>query len=307
MEPIQIKEAITRYLEDVEVRLQRSPETVKTYRNTLRQFEQMMQQSNVVFLKDVDETDHAFPYRDTFVREERAHNTIKKYVSVLKTFMVYAVNQGWITRNPFVFVNVSGAEAKRQSVSLSREQVNQLLYHAHNATLYNIFLIGCDAGFRISETLDLKLEDVSFESNDLIIRHGKGNKMREVPMTERIRKSLERYIQIERPKLDKDSPYLFIMPNGSKVRANYVNEYLLEVSKEQLGFGITSHVLRHSFATELYNADVKITKISRLLGHASTETTELYLHISKEQNQETIEVLNAKNREVSKFVKNRSK
>ncbi|WP_337874126.1 tyrosine-type recombinase/integrase [Exiguobacterium sp.] len=303
MEPIQIKEAITRYLEDVEVRQQRSPETVKTYRNTLRRFEQMMQQSNVVFLKDVDETDHAFPYRDTLVREERAHNTIKKYVSVLKTFMVYAVNQGWITRNPFVFVNVSGAGPKRQSGSLSREQVNQLLYHAHNATLYNIFLIGCDAGFRISETLDLKLEDVSFESNDIIIRHGKGNKMREVPMTERIRKSLERYIQIERPKPDTDSPYLFIMPNGSKVRANYVNEYLLEVSKEQLGFGITSHVLRHSFATELYNADVKITKISRLLGHASTETTELYLHISKEQNQETIEILNAKNREVSKFVK----
>ncbi|MCT4785134.1 tyrosine-type recombinase/integrase [Exiguobacterium aestuarii] len=302
MEPIQIKEAITRYLEDVEVRQQRSPETVKTYRNTLRRFEKMMQQSNVVFLKDVDEA-HAFSYRDKHIREERAHNTIKKYASVLKTFMVYAVNQGWITRNPFVFVNVSGAEAKRQSVSLSREQVNQLLYHAHNATLYNIFLIGCDAGFRISETLDLKLEDVSFESNDIIIRHGKGNKMREVPMTERIRKSLERYIQIERPKSDTDSPYLFIMPNGSKVRANYVNEYLLEVSKEQLGFGITSHVLRHSFATELYNADVKITKISRLLGHASTETTELYLHILKEQNQETIEILNAKNREVSKFVK----
>ena len=183
------------------------------------------------------------------------------------------------------------------------KQVNQLLHHAHNATLYNIFLIGCDAGFRISETLDLKLEDVSFETNDLTIRHGKGNKMREVPMTERIRKSLERYIQVERPKTDKDSRYLFIMPSGTKVRGNYVNKYLLEVSEEQLGFGITSHVLRHSFATELYNADVKVTKISRLLGHASTETTELYLHISKEQNQETIEVLNAKNREMSKLSK----
>ena len=205
MKPIQIKEAITRYLEDVEMRQQRSPETVKTYRNTLRRFEQMMQQSNVIFLKDVDETDHAFPYRDKLVDEELASNTIKKYVSVLKSFMTYSVARGWISRNPFVFVNVPGAEAKRQSVILSREQVNQLLHHAHNATLYNIFLIGCDAGFRISETLDLKLEDVSFESNDIIIRQGKGNTLREVPMTERIRKSLERYIQVERPKADKDS------------------------------------------------------------------------------------------------------
>lgn len=303
MEPIQIKDAITNYLEDVEMRQQRSPETVKTYRNTLRRFEQMMQQSNVIFLKDVDETDHAFPYRDKLVDEELAFNTIKKYVSVLKSFMTYSVARGWISLNPFAFVNVPGAETKREYATLNREQVNQLLHHAHNATLYNIFLIGCDAGFRISETLDLKLEDVSFETNDLTIRHGKGNKMREVPMTERVRKSLERYIQVERPKTDKDSRYLFIMPSGTKVRGNYVNKYLLEVSEEQLGFGITSHVLRHSFATELYNADVKITKISRLLGHASTETTELYLHISKEQNQETIEVLNAKNREVNRSVK----
>jgi integrase/recombinase XerC/integrase/recombinase XerD len=72
MEPIQIKEAITRYLEDVEMRQQRSPETVKTYRNTLRRFEQMMQQSSVIFLKDVDETNHAFPYRDKLVDEELA-------------------------------------------------------------------------------------------------------------------------------------------------------------------------------------------------------------------------------------------
>lgn len=302
MKPIQIKYAITLYLEDVEMRQRRSPETVKTYRNTLYRFERMMQQENVIFLKDVEETAHAFPYRDEWVDKERAFNTTKKYVSVLKTFMTYAVNRGWITRNPFALVHVSGAEARRKFLTLSREQVSTLLYHAPNATLYNIFLIGCDAGFRISETLNLKIEDVSFESNDLIIRHGKGNKMREVPMTERVRQSLERYIWTERPKSDSDSSYLFIMPSGTKVRANYVNEYLLKVSQEQLGFGITSHVLRHSFATELYNAGVEITKISRLLGHSSTETTELYLHISKEQNQEAIEVLNTKNREVNRRI-----
>lgn len=296
MECMTIKEAISIYLEDVEFRQRKSQDTVKTYRNTLRRFENMMDESNVTFLKDVDETAHAFAYRDELVDSERAFNTIKKYVSVLKTFMAYSVEKGWITRNPFALVNVSGAEARRQSMILSREQLHQILYHADNATLYNIYMIGCDAGFRISETLNLTIEDVAFDTNELVIRHGKGNKMREVPMSDRLRDALLRYIQCERPKTDAGSPYLFIMPRGTKVRANYVNEYLQKVSNEQLGFGITSHVLRHSFATELYNAGVNITKISRLLGHASTETTELYLHISKEQKQETIEVLNAKNR-----------
>lgn len=296
MECMTIEEAISIYLEDVEFRQRKSQDTVKTYRNTLRRFENMMDEANVTLLKDVDETAHAYAYRDELVDYERAFNTIKKYVSVLKTFMAYSVEKGWITRNPFAQVNVSGAEARRQSIILSREQLHQILYHADNATLYNIYMIGCDAGFRISETLNLTIEDVAFDTNELVIRHGKGNKMREVPMSDRLRDALLRYIQCERPKTDAESPYLFIMPRGTKVRANYVNEYLQKVSNEQLGFGITSHVLRHSFATELHNAGVNITKISRLLGHASTETTELYLHISKEQKQETIEVLNAKNR-----------
>ncbi|WP_214800005.1 tyrosine-type recombinase/integrase [Exiguobacterium sp. s50] len=300
MEHITIKQAISIYLEDVEFRQRKSQDTVKTYRNTLRRFEHMMDESNVTFLKDVDETAHAYAYRDELVDCERAFNTIKKYVSVLKTFMAYSVHKGWITKNPFALVNVSGAEARRQSIILSREQLHQILYHADNATLYNIYMIGCDAGLRISEVLDLKIEDVAFETNELVIRHGKGDKMREVPMSDRLRDALLRYIQWERPKTDTESTYLFIMPRGTKVRANYVNEYLQKVSNEQLGFGITSHVLRHSFATELYNACVNITKISRLLGHASTETTELYLHISKEQKQETIEVLNNRNRETNK-------
>ncbi|TCI63171.1 hypothetical protein EVJ21_06565 [Exiguobacterium sp. SH0S2] len=206
-------------------------------------------------------------------------------------------------RSPFALVNVTGAEARRQSIVLSREQLHQILYHAHNATLYNIFMIGCDAGFRISETVNLKIEDVIFEKNELVIRHGKGNKMREVSMSDQVRDSLARFLKCERPKTEKDSPYVFIMPRGAKVRPNYVNEYLQRVSNEQLGFGITSHILRYSFVTELHNAGVNITKISRLLGHASTETTELYLNISKEQNQETIEVLNKINRQFNKNVK----
>lgn len=300
MEQISISQAISNYLEDVEVRQCKSQDTVKTYRTTLRRFEKMMDEANVTWLKDVDETVHAYAYRDELVDCERAFNTIKKYVSVLKTFMAYSVLKGWITQNPFTLVKVSGTEARRQSITLSREQLHQILYHADNATLYNIYMIGCDAGLRISETLNLTIEDVEFDTNELVIRHGKGNKMREVPMSDRLRDSLLRYIEWERPKTDKESSYLFIMPRGTKVRANYVNEYLKKVSNEQLGFGITSHILRHSFATELHNAGVNITKISRLLGHASTETTELYLHISKEQNQETIEVLNKKNRQINK-------
>ncbi|KAB2865287.1 MAG: tyrosine-type recombinase/integrase [Exiguobacterium chiriqhucha] len=298
MEHMTINEAISIYLEDLEFRQSKSQDIVKTYRNTLRRFEKMMDESNVTLLKDVDETAHAYAYRDELVDCERAFNTIKKYVSVIKTFMAYSVHKGWITKNPFALVNVSGAEARRQSMILSREQLHRILYHADNATLYNIYMIGCDAGLRISETLNLTIEDVAFDTNELVIRHGKGNKMREVPMSDRLRDALLRYIECERPKTDTDSSYLFIMPRGTKVRANYVNEYLQKVSNEQLGFGITSHILRHSFATELHNAGVNITKISRLLGHASTETTELYLHISKEQNQETIEVLNQKNKQI---------
>lgn len=67
MEHMTIKEAISIYLEDVEFRQRKSQDTVKTYRNTLRRFEHMMGESNVTLLKDVDETAHAYAYRDELV------------------------------------------------------------------------------------------------------------------------------------------------------------------------------------------------------------------------------------------------
>ncbi|WP_445002573.1 tyrosine-type recombinase/integrase [Exiguobacterium alkaliphilum] len=292
MEHITLKDAITLYVEDLATRQQKAKKTIKSYRHTLRRFANLMEESNVSLLKDVEETAHAFPYRDEMIDRDFSLNTVKTYVMTLKAFMNYAVGKGWIEQNPFAFVNVTGAGARRQSLWISREQLDKVLYHAHNATLYNIFLIGGDAGLRISETLELKMEDIDFEHNELFVRFGKGQKSRRVPMTDRLHHSLTRYLRSERPKLETDSPYVFVMPNGHQVRSNYVNEYLRSVSEEQLDFAITSHVLRHSFATELHNRGVSITIISRLLGHSSTETTELYLHISMEQNQITISILN---------------
>ncbi|TCI63170.1 hypothetical protein EVJ21_06560 [Exiguobacterium sp. SH0S2] len=78
----------------MEIRQHRAEDSVKTYRNTLRRFEKLMDESNVLLLKDVDETAHAFMYRDELVEHELALNTIKKYVSVLKTFMSYSVAKG---------------------------------------------------------------------------------------------------------------------------------------------------------------------------------------------------------------------
>lgn len=292
MENITLHHAITVYLEDLETRQQKAKKTLKSYRNTLRRFEALMHDSNVTLLKDVDEVTHAFPYRDEMIDQDYSLNTVKTYVMTMKAFMSYAVVKGWIVSSPFALVNVTGAGARRQSRLISRDQLSKLLYHAPNATLYNIFLMGGDAGLRISEILDLEFKNIRFDSNEIAIEFAKGNKSREIPMTNRLRESLERYMKIERPKPEKESPYVFVMPNGNQVRPNYVNEYLRAVSNEQLDFPITTHILRHSFATELLNLGVSITIISRLLGHSSTETTELYLHITKEQNQETINLLN---------------
>ncbi|MFK3988080.1 hypothetical protein [Exiguobacterium mexicanum] len=63
MEHMTIKEAISIYLWDVEFRQRKSQDTVKTYRNTLRRFENMMDESNVTLLKDVDETACILQYK----------------------------------------------------------------------------------------------------------------------------------------------------------------------------------------------------------------------------------------------------
>jgi integrase/recombinase XerC len=132
-------------------------------------------------------------------------------------------------------------------------------------------------GMRVSEICNLKKSDIDFE-NQLVRVKGKGNKVRLIPLTERL-KNLLASISIDKNTDD----FLFQTKRGGKLYPEYierlVKKYLSDISEDGK---VYPHLIRHTFATHLLNRGADIRTIKELLGHESLETTSIYTHVSIE-------------------------
>lgn len=293
MKKILLNDAINAYLEDLEVRREKPKTTLRSYRNTLRRFEEFATKRGAVYIQDITEQKHALPYKASL--RDKANNTSRSYIMTVRSLFTFTVKQKWIKENPFSNI-VTKEGVQKEPVILTREQLDIVLYHAKNMTLYTIYLVGGDAGLRISEILDLELRHLDFEHNTLLVESGKGDKSRVLPMTPRLAQELKRYIEKDRPKIGTLNN-VFLMPSGRVVRPNFVNEDLKQISNEHMGFHLTTHMLRHSFATTVYEICNDVLIVKELLGHESTGTTERYLHVSRKKSREVLNQLNEKKKE----------
>ncbi len=121
-------------------------------------------------------------------------------------------------------------------------------------------------GLRISELSELQLIDIK---EGWVQIHGKGNKVRELPLLKELEKLIKRYIGETMPK-----KYLFEKGNAPMNTAQL--RYKLTKLFKESGFKVTPHQLRHSFATHLLNNGARISDVSELLGHETMATTQVY-------------------------------
>lgn len=144
------------------------------------------------------------------------------------------------------------------------------------AVLY--LLYGC--GLRISEALDLNLQDIP-EGGFLRVV-GKGGKEREVPVLPTVQQSLEAYTALRPGTADADAP-LFIGVRGGRLNPRMVRK-LMQHLRTAMGLPVTAtpHALRHSFATHLLGSGGDLRVIQELLGHASLSTTQRYTDVDAE-------------------------
>lgn len=144
----------------------------------------------------------------------------------------------------------------------------------HRIVLMTIY----SAGLRSMEAVNLKLSDIDFERKTIHIRQSKYKKDRIVPLADYMAKGLKKYISEERPHL-----WLF---NGKKADGPYNVAGISSIMRSALKRTdiqkeVSTHSLRHSYATHLLEEGVNIVTIKELLGHANIATTMVYLHVAQ--------------------------
>lgn len=139
-----------------------------------------------------------------------------------------------------------------------------------------------ECGMRIGEVLDLRVRDVVMKEKKVTVQRGKGQKTRVVYWrTDELSMLLEKWKK-RRPKSD----YLFCTVRsdtgkGSKIEPrSFRLQFDRYVHKAGLPEWCTSHVIRHSYATNFLNQNGNIRTLQIILGHNSLATTEKYLHIT---------------------------
>ncbi len=169
---------------------------------------------------------------------------------------------------------------KKIPAVLTKEEIKRLINALPNkkSRLMVSFIYAC--GFRVSELINLKVNDLKFEEAIGYVRQAKGKKDRIFNIPNFLLKSLKKQAAKQQG-LDKE--YLFTGPKGRLTDRNIQKIVRLATKKAEIEKQAHPHTLRHSFATHLLENGVDIRKIQELLGHSSISTTELYTHISKEQ------------------------
>ena len=171
---------------------------------------------------------------------------------------------------------------------LAPEEVDRLLAGADPADPVGLrdaalFELVYSCGLRASEAVDLTLGRVSL-AEGIVRVMGKGSRERLVPVGDRAKAMLERYLAEARPRLARASrpcDALFLGRLGRRLSRKTVWRAFKRLAA-LAGLEATAHTLRHSFATHLLSGGADLRSVQELLGHADIATTQIYTHVSQD-------------------------
>lgn len=162
--------------------------------------------------------------------------------------------------------------------------------HATRLQLEAITALALYEGLRRREIYEADLDDIHYDNEYVVVRHGKGGKQREVPYTERALAKMEAWIeartllmQTVMPSQPHDRPWLSLTPWSHRKPTDAMPWERFEKTMTKLGSGWEFHRFRHTFGTEwLRTEKVTLEQVSRAMGHATLSQTMRYAKILRD-------------------------
>jgi integrase/recombinase XerD len=166
---------------------------------------------------------------------------------------------------------------KKLPVVLSASEVHALLDALETPRMRMFFTLVYATGLRLREACALETRDIQKERGVIHVRCGKGGRERFVTLSPRLYALLRAYYPEVRP----TAPWLFSGRGGKALHPDVAIRAMVVARRvARLGKRVTTHTLRHSFATHLLEQGTDLRVIQVLLGHSSVQTTTVYTHVS---------------------------
>lgn len=265
-----------------------SEETIKSYREDLRQFEEFAREEIGDSAPSEVKAELVREWIVSLMDRGYTSTSINRKLSSLRSFYKFLLRKGEVAVNPLQ--KITGPKNKKPLPAFLRESdMDRLLDEVDFGEGFKgcrdhmIIEMFYATGVRLSELIGLDNKDVDFSSS-LIKVTGKRNKQRLIPFGEELKIAMMEYVDVRNEAVPIRTNAFFVRENGERLSRSIVENLV----KRNLSKVVTlkkrsPHVLRHTFATTMLNHDAELGAIKELLGHESLATTEVYTHTTFEE------------------------
>ncbi len=288
-----LRQQLQTYLEHLKVR-NYSPHTMESYQERLLPFVIWCEDRGVmnapqVSLAVLEGYQRSLAgYRKADGKRLAVNSQLNRLTAIRMLFR-WLLKNHHILYNPAELLELPREEKRLPAQVLSEEETRNVLQAVdsrsitglRNRTLLELLW---STGIRRMELGNLMLRDIDVRRGVVVVRQGKGNKDRVVPVGERALEWLARYLEHARPVLARrfDSGYVFISNKGSALSKASLTEIAGKAIRED---GLVDkpgacHVFRHTMATQMLENGADIRYIQAMLGHEKLETTQVYTRVA---------------------------
>lgn len=285
-----LENVLQEYLFDCQLR-KLSVRTIKSVRNNNQRFFQYLAKEFAIFKLEEVKRVHIQAYVNYLSEVGRKESYINNIIKSFRALFVYCEQEEYIKESPMKKVKFQKEEITLIE-TFTDDEVRKMISFYCGKTFLDIrnrfvIVLLLDAGIRNSELCDIKMEDLS----DSAIRiHGKGKKIRFVPMTPSINKVLLKYLRSRekyiKDKLNYQEEYLFLSQKGKRLTPETVQRVVRDCGMScdiRNEIRCSPHTFRHYYSQTQLKNGCDIFVVSKLLGHSNINITKRYLNSMRDE------------------------
>lgn len=261
-----------------------SENTELSYRRDLMKVRNYMQQQGIEDVERITST-NLNSYILYLEKNKFSAATISRNIASLKAFYHYMFKEGMVTEDAAEMLHAPRIEKKMPEI-LTTKEVVRLLEQPSGSSSKEIrdkamLELLYATGIRVTELINLKLEDINLQMGYLLCRDG--GRERVIPFGNEAKNALMHYLGGTRAAMisDQDSGYLFANCSGQPMsRQGFWKLIKFYAKKAGIMADITPHTLRHSFAAHLVENGADLRSVQEMLGHSDISTTQIYANMN---------------------------